>query len=436
VAKNTGRNARTGLLEPEEANRTFRSKFNVETAEIPDPVLDEPANREAEKPFLRSPRRVPVRRRGGSRFASRFGLGTRWVRLLQGAVVVAVLGLVAMAGFAAQSFFLHNRVFILPSAGNIQVNGNRVVTRSQVRAFFAPDVGHSIFGIPLEKRKAQLQQIQWVRTATIMRLWPNQLRVTVKERTPVAFALDGNTVRLVDDQGVLLNLPGAAAQHDSFPVLTGIAAADPLSIRAARIAMYLQFVHALDAEGSPIASTLSQVDVSDPEDIRAIFLGTPRQPWVHFGDSDYLARYQAYQTHLAAWLQQYPQLRAVDMRYGKQVVLDTGSVATNSSTPLHAGSAADLTLPNGAAPPNKDATDASGSSMSPVSTESVTNKGGSSIPLVRTAKSSARKKTKHPAAARHRSGTHHGKARSRSSRHTPERGHTVRHPIMHTVSGM
>jgi cell division protein FtsQ len=416
VAKNTASDGRAGLLKTEEANPLFRSKFNVEIADIPDPVLDGPANREAEKPFLRSQRRVPVRRRGGSRLASRFGLGVRWIRLLQGVVIVAALGLLAMAGFAAQSFLLHDRHFLLQSADNIQVNGNRVVTRSQALAFFAPDLGHSIFHVPLAKRQSQLEQIQWVRSATVMRLWPNRLRVTVAERTPVAFALDGNTVRLVDDRGVLLDLPDAVAQHYSFPVLTGIAAADPLSIRAARIEMYLQFAHALDAEGGHISSTLSQVDLSDPEDIRAIFLDAVREPLVHFGDSDYLARYQAYQAHLSAWLQQYPQLRSVDMRYGKQVVLDTGTVADGPSAPrADGGTVADAALPDDAAIAEQ--------------------LGASSTASKNTAKAGT-KSTKHVAAARHGNGMHRHKARSRESRHTPERGHPVRHPIMHVVSGM
>ena len=393
----------------------MRSKFNAETVHIPDPVLDEAATREAEAPFLRSQRRVPVRRRGGSRLFSRFAIGTRWVRLFAAVLIVAALGLVAMAGFAVQSFLLHNRHFILLSAENIQVNGNRVVTAPQALAFFAPDLGHSIFRVPLAKRQAELKQIQWVRMATVMRLWPNRLRVTVVERTPVAFALDGNTVRLVDDRGTLLDLSDAAAQHYSFPVLTGIAAADPSPIRAARIAMYLQFVRALDAEGGHISSTLSEVDLSDPEDIRAIFTGGGRQPLVHFGDSDYLARYRAYQAHLTEWLQQYPALRSVDMRYGKQVVLDTGSVADASSAPLD--DSADV---KGFAPA-KDA-------APPRSSES-------SAAAATSARAAARR-TKHAVASTHGRPTHRGSAtRSRGSRHAPQRGHTVRDPIMHVVSG-
>ncbi len=410
MPKNTRSDGRTGLLEDEEATGLYRSKFNAETREIPNPVLDEPTSREAETPFLRAQRRVPVRRRGGSRFFSRFGFGPRWIRLLKLFVVLIACGLIALAGLTVKSFLFQNRHFILQSTEGIRVSGNRVVTRSQATAFFEPDVSHSIFRIPLARRKAQLEAIQWVRSSTVMRLWPNQIRVNLVERTPVAFALDGNTVRLVDDQGILLNLPDAASQHYSFPVLAGITSADPLPIRAARIAMYLQFIHALDAQGGRISSTLSQVDLSDPEDVRAMFLGAVRQPLVHFGDSDYLARYQAYEAHLKEWQQQYPALRSVDMRYGKQVVLDTGSVADGSSAPLDDSPDAKGVAPLAAA---GTASNSSETSKTPASSE------------------------KHATASSHSSTAHHkSSTHKRDSRHSTERGHPVKHPLMHVVSGM
>ncbi|HVC89388.1 MAG TPA: FtsQ-type POTRA domain-containing protein [Acidobacteriaceae bacterium] len=412
MAKNTASDGRTGLLESEETKQFLRSKIHAETADIPQPVIEEPASQDADRPFLRSQRRVPVRRRGGSRFASRFGWNSRWIRVLAALVVVVALGAVAALGLAVRSLLLHNRHFILQSTETIQIGGNRVVTDSQALAVFAADVGRSIFRVPLAIRQAQLEQIKWVRRATVMRLWPNQLRVVVVERTPVAFVRDGNTVRLVDDDGVLLDLPAAVAQHYSFPVLDGISAADPLSIRAARIRMYRQFVRALDAQGGRISSTLSEVDLSDPEDIRAIFLGGAQQPLVHFGDADFLARYQAYQAHLEEWLQQYPQLRSVDMRYGRQVVLDTGAKGTGTAASA-ANSVTDATQPGQA---DQQGTDASETLPPPVSP----------------AKPAQKTKASKPTPTTH----HRAPAHPRASRHAPKRGHRVRHPIMHVVSGM
>ena len=52
---------------------------------------------------------------------------------------------------------------------------------------------------------------------------------------------------------------------------------------------------------------------------------------VHFGDSDFLARYRSYQQHLPEWRQQYPHLASVDMRYENQVVLDMTQQAGGES---------------------------------------------------------------------------------------------------------
>lgn len=169
--------------------------------------------------------------------------------------------------------------------------------------------------------------------------------------------------------------------------------------------MYRQFAQALDADGGHVAATLSEVDVTDPENIRAIFDGAARNPMVSFGDTDFLVRYRAYQAHLAEWLQQYPGLRSVDMRYGRQVVLDIG---TSSA------SGAQTVAPQNIAPsPITPQTDEAASASHTVS----------STPKVET-------KTK----ARHK-GTP-GRHSSKAHKPTHERGHTVRDPIAHVVSGM
>jgi cell division protein FtsQ len=166
--------------------------------------------------------------------------------------------------------------------------------------------------------------LPWVEHATVMRLLPDQLRVAIIERTPVAFLRHGNSIGLVDAHGVLLQLPPAAmaAKHYSFPVVTGISAKDPLPVRAARMHLYQQFITDLDSSGDKVSSRLSEVDISDPEDVWALLPAQGSDIQVHFGDSDFLARYRSYQQHLPEWRQQYPHLASVDMRYENQVVLD------------------------------------------------------------------------------------------------------------------
>jgi cell division protein FtsQ len=45
----------------------------------------------------------------------------------------------------------------------------------------------------------------------------------------------------------------------------------------------------------------------------------------HFGQDNFLERYQRYKAHIAEWRQQYPSLAAVDLRYDQQVVLQMAS---------------------------------------------------------------------------------------------------------------
>jgi cell division protein FtsQ len=269
-----------------------------------------------EDAFLRARRRVPVRR--GLIPASRSG------RIGAAAAVVLAIGVLLLLAIGIRNFFRDDPRFRIATSSSIQIMGNSQVTRSELLSVFGSDLGRNIFFIPLGARRASLEELPWVEHATVMRLMPDQLRVAIVERTPIAFIRQGNTIELVDVHGVLLHLPpvAMAAKHYSFPVVTGISAKDPLSVRAARMHLYQQFISDLDSGGTKVSTQLSEVDLSDPEDLWALLPAEGSDIQVHFGDSDFLARYRSYQQHLPEWRQQYPHLASVDMRYENQVVLD------------------------------------------------------------------------------------------------------------------
>jgi cell division protein FtsQ len=105
-------------------------------------------------------------------------------------------------------------------------------------------------------------------------------------------------------------------------VLTGIAAEDPLSTRAARLEVYQQFMKELDGSGQKLSNAISEVDVSNPEDVKALVTTGGSDILVHFGDENFLARYNEFEQHLPQWKQQYPRLASADMRYEGQIVLE------------------------------------------------------------------------------------------------------------------
>jgi len=106
--------------------------------------------------------------------------------------------------------------------------------------------------------------------------------------------------------------------HYSFPVVTGIAASDPLSVRASRMKLYSRFT----GELGDSAKGLSEVDLSSPEDVKALIPDGTSDILVHFGDDHFLHRYQLYQKNLPGWKRDFPKMASADMRYERQVVLE------------------------------------------------------------------------------------------------------------------
>jgi cell division protein FtsQ len=295
---------------------------------------------EEDQEFIqRARRRAPVKR-------GIFPKG-RTGRILLACCILTIVGAVIASALGIRSFFEHDPRFRIDGASSIQILGNSQVTRSELLAVFGGDIGRNIFFVPLAERRAELESLPWVKQATVMRLLPDQLHVTVVERKPVAFVRHGNRVGLVDADGVLLDMPPAmmAARRYSFPVVAGIGSADDIEQRAKRMQLYERFVSALDGDGSNAAEQLSEVDLSDPEDVRAVLPSRGSDILVHFGDENFAERYHSFEQHLPGWKRQYPNLAAVDLRYQHQTVLEMA--------PAPAGNAA-------ATPPKPAATHAQG----------------------------------------------------------------------------
>ena len=312
------------------------------------PVTEMPLRRDASRDdFDRYDDDAPDQRqrtRGAVRISFRDGLipKTLWGRIAAGCLLMLAAGAVIVSALIVRSFLLHDARFVVPTSESIELAGTGHLTHAQLLSIFGEDVGRNIFTIPLNDRRAELERLPWVEHATVMRLLPDRLRVAIVERTPVAFVRQGPHIGLVDAGGALFDMPspemvaagGGATPHYSFPVLTGISYSDPLSTRAARMKIYMAFVAALDATGEKISSKLSEVDLSDPEDLRAVIPDAGGSDvLVHFGEDHFLDRYHAYRQHLAEWRTQYPHLASADMRYDHQVVLGMKPDAPVASHP-------------------------------------------------------------------------------------------------------
>ncbi|HEX7728185.1 MAG TPA: FtsQ-type POTRA domain-containing protein [Terracidiphilus sp.] len=280
----------------------------------------------------------PKSRRKSGRRGAWWKPSSTFGRIALGVGVVAILTGTAFAWYAARNFLERNNQFRIAGSANIQAVGLSQVSRAELLPVFGADMGRNVFFVPLAERRRQLEQIPWVEHATVMRLLPDQIRISIVERKPIAFVHHDGEVGLVDANGVLLDMPAAAmAQHHySFPVVKGIRPGDTAAARRERMGVYQRLVGELDANGQHLSDQLSEVDLSDAEDARILMPEQGNDVVAHMGTDHFLDRFQRYKTHIAEWRQQYPQLSEVDLRYDQQVVLQMNHGGSNPPAALPA----------------------------------------------------------------------------------------------------
>ena len=271
-----------------------------------------------EDPFLRAPTRVPIRKGAvNKRTADR-------LRILM--IAATVLFVMAGSAFGLWNYATKSWRFRIDSSDSIESTGLRNVSRAQVLDVLGADIGRNVFRIPLEERKKQLEEIPWVESATVMRLLPARLRISIKERTPVAFARIGTKIMFIDSNGVLMEMPAHSSNSSySFPVLTGMDGSEPLSTRAPRMKIYAELLKSLDAGDTGYSKRVSEVDISDPNDIKVVVDATTSAVLVHMGNSEYQERFRIYVTHISEWRAQFSKLDSVDLRYNGQIIINPES---------------------------------------------------------------------------------------------------------------
>src|SRR3989441_491231 len=300
------------------------------------PLADEPVREELddarlldldveqESPFLRGQKRVSVRR--GS-LPRKTATRLAWAAIALGVVFLCVVATGALYHYGERSWR-----FRVISSDDIEITGLGNVPHSQVMEVMGGDIGRNIFFVPLGQRQRQLEQIPWVESASVMRFVPNRLKVEIHERTPIAFARVGSKILLVDAVGTLMELPGR--KKYSFPVILGMNSGEPFSTRAARMRIYKEVVSQLDSGGARYSQDLSEVDLSDPDDVKVLANNPQGEVLVHLGSSNYLDRYKVYVSHVQEWRQQFDKVESVDLRYDRQIIVNPDLNGAIKQSPL------------------------------------------------------------------------------------------------------
>ena len=235
------------------------------------------------------------------------------------ATVVLVISLYSWHQF--EQFLIHDSRFAVngpdgaEDASAIQIQGAQHASRRAIEAAFADDMGRSVYMVPLDGRRATLRTVDWVKDATVMRLWPNRVLVRVAERKPVAFVtLSGSRYGLIDEDGVILP---PATDRFHLPVLKGVSARDPLADRRDRVQRMLRLLRALGSNADKVA----EVDVNDRDDLRVTQPYDNRMVTLLLGDQNFAVRYQNFLNHYAEIREKMPNATSLDLRLEDRITV-------------------------------------------------------------------------------------------------------------------
>ena len=279
----------------------------------PHPVQDELDSQE-ESPYLRRQRVVPLRRK-------RISPRLRWALF-----TVGVLLPVGMVGYGLAMFAWNSHHFVLASPEDVAVTGNHYVMRDEVLGALGipltgdPRRGTNVFRLSLDSVRRGVETLPWVRSAAVTRILPHGLLVHITERTPIAYANVRGRINLVDDDGMVLEKPDNGTFD--FPVVFGLESLTNMDDRRARLALYEEFMRQLGQEAPRAGWVISEVYLSDAEDLKALLIHGQQTVQVHFGQKDFAERFRNFLAMMPEIQRSNDKLDSVDLRYHNQIVVD------------------------------------------------------------------------------------------------------------------
>ncbi len=298
-----------------------RVKAIPKNAAVADAEAYRPELVENDEPrYLRRQKPVEIRRKkfGGKNLA-------RYRTIFNIVLISAGCGAVT---YVAGNFLLHSPKVLLLKPEQVEVTGNHIVSREAVLAPFYKDRGHSVLRIPLDTRRADVEKISWVQSASVQRILPNRIRIDISERTPVAFVRNGSEIALIDEFGKILDRPRGEDFH--FPIVTGLADTMSDADRQKRVQTFQEFLKDADLVRPGSSDHVSEIDLGNPRDLRVVMAGFPganatQAVTIHFGSSEFAGKYRMLVDNFAQWQSNAGCVQSVDLQYARQVVLNPDS---------------------------------------------------------------------------------------------------------------
>ena len=272
----------------------------------------------ADKRFRRAHLR-PAKKRGSS-------LRQAWLAVR----VVAIFTVMAYGGWRGASLALAAPALQI---SRITVRGNDRLATGEVLALVAGLQRRNLLTVRLDDWRERLMSSPWVEDATLRRILPGTVEITVRERRPMGIGRVANGLYLVDARGVVVDEYGPNYADLDLPIIDGLGSVphegapvvdDAKAFLAARLIVALQ-------ERPELAARVSEIDVSDAHDAVVILDGDTAM--LRLGEDDFVERLQEYIDLGPALRERVSDIDYVDLRFGDRLYVRPVHRSRGASAP-------------------------------------------------------------------------------------------------------
>lgn len=168
-------------------------------------------------------------------------------------IILGVGFCLVLAGLTAGSFLtlkaLERSEFFQVTA--IRIEGGQRITKNQILELSGVDIHTNLLALDLDEVKSRIESHEWVEAAEVDRNWPNRLRITIRERVPVALVSLKEGLHYLDWQGIAFAKVLPPEDLD-YPVITGLSREQwPSVVSGSPLGEALQFIR-LAGRGSTV----------------------------------------------------------------------------------------------------------------------------------------------------------------------------------------
>jgi len=261
----------------------------------------------------------PAKRAASESIGARLKSLLAYVPLALRIGVIAVIGLIAFAGYraAASASFFEIRTVETKGASRASLLDIQAAVRRHVAQT-------GVWRADLDQLSKHLEHLPWVRTAIVTRVLPDGIRVRITEREPKAVVRNSaGRFIWVDDDAVYL---GEMLPTDQMPgfFLRGWNEEESPTAQVEnreRIRKFLELQREWDSQG--LSERVSEVNVQDVRDVRVQLANDDSQIEVRLGSQDQGVRLGKALTVLDAQRQtaRGPLISYIDLTQGKRAIV-------------------------------------------------------------------------------------------------------------------